>query len=106
MKVYSHARQFPHLAGKTDAEIRLIARRAIGKRPGLALLMRARNVAIILGMIMGGALLRRHGDLSKGAILMVIGGAGFLLTLCWNFVGVNKVLYKLTEREVAENPAG
>ena len=67
--------------------------------------MRIRDVVIIFGMTTAGVLLGRLSDLSIGAILLLLGIAGSLLILCWNLVWVNQVLYKLTEHEIAENPA-
>jgi hypothetical protein len=106
MTVYTSARQFPHLAGKTDAEIRQLARRAMDRHPGLIRAMRFRDVAIIFGMTTAGVLLGRFSDLSIGAILLLLGAAGSLLIVGWNLIWVNQVLYKLTEREGAEQPVG
>ncbi len=104
MAIYTHARQFPHLAGKTDPEIRVLARRAMGKHPALILVKRLRDVAIILAMIIANTLLRRFSGLHIGAILMLIGGVGSAVIICWNLVWLNRVMYRLTKREVAEAP--
>jgi hypothetical protein len=106
MTIYTHARQFPHLDGKTDAEIRLLARRAMDKHPGLIRAMRFRDVVIIFGMTTAGVLLGRLTDLSIGAVLLLLGAAGSLLILCWNLIWVNQVLYQLTKHEGAEQPVG
>ncbi|HEX4145741.1 MAG TPA: hypothetical protein VHY91_19705 [Pirellulales bacterium] len=105
MPIYTNARQFPHLAGKSDAEIRRLARQALEKHPGLIRAMRLRDVIIIFGMTTAGVLLGRLSSLGIGAILMLLGAAGSLFILCWNLVWVNQVLYKLTQHEAADAAA-
>jgi hypothetical protein len=95
--IYTHARQFPHLTGKPDAEIRSIAQAAMRQRPRLLLILRLRNTLIVVGMVVGGVLLARSSTLSSGAILMLIGGAGTAIILVWNLVWVNTVLFSVTK---------
>jgi hypothetical protein len=61
--VYTHARQFPHLAGLNDQQIRALARNAMSKRPGYVRLVRAKNAVVIGGMGVGAiALIRWQGS--------------------------------------------
>jgi hypothetical protein len=105
MTIYVHARQFPHLAGKAEREIRILARRAMDKHPRLIRTMRLRNAAIMLGMTIAGVLLGRRSDLTIGAILVLLGAVGSVVILCWNLVWLNTVVYKLTAREITEDLA-
>ena len=95
--IYTHARQFPHLAGKPDSEIRCIARAGLQQHPRLLLTMRLRNMLIVSGMAIGGVFLARSATLSLGAILMLVGGVGTAIILCWNLVWVNTVLFRVTQ---------
>jgi hypothetical protein len=112
MPVYTHARQFPHLAGMADADIRELARRAMGRRPDLARIMRLRNVAVVGGMVAAAALLGRGGGPGVGGAMQRVGGAMMVAGACataalllWNLVWVNTVLFRLTRDEVERRRA-
>ena len=100
--VYTHARQFPHLAGKSDAEIRLLVHKGMLNRPGLARTMRIRNLAVLCSMLIAGIFLGRLTSLGAGAIMMVVGGVATAFALCWNLVWVNTVVYKLSQQEICD----
>lgn len=97
--MYMHARQFPHLQGKTDQEIRLIVFQGLEKRPKYRSLMRARNVIVILVMVIGPAALV-SGGLKLGLSMMIVGGLATALVLVWNLVWLNTILFRLTEEEL------
>jgi hypothetical protein len=97
-RLYTHARQFPHLDGLSDPEIRAIARRAMDRHPKLRMIMRTRNV-VVLGSIaatISAALLFRR---NLGLAMMVSGALGTLALLAWNVVWVNTVLFRITKEE-------
>jgi hypothetical protein len=55
-RIYTQARQFPHLAGKTDAEVIAIYAAALRKRPRYVALRAARDIVLLLigiGVIVG-----------------------------------------------------
>jgi hypothetical protein len=99
--MYTHARQFPHLAGMTDEEIRELARRSMDKRPDLVRMMKFRNVLIILGMVIAAALLARFTDYQISSIFMIVGAVSTVATLTWNMVWVNIGLFRTTRDEIA-----
>ena len=102
--MYTHARQFPHLEGMDDARIRQVVGRAMSRRPGLVRMQRRRSAAIMIGMVLATTLLARLSSLNLGLILCLVGGAGTVLTLCWNLVWVNTVLYRVTREEIEQRP--
>lgn len=107
MPLYMHARQFPHLAGLSDAHIRAVARRAMSRRPDLRRLVRVRNAVVLAGMVAAMLLLGRGSEPGVGGAMqgvgfaMMLAGAGATaVVLVWNLVWVNTVLYQLTRDEV------
>jgi hypothetical protein len=98
--MYTHARQFPHLAGLDDARIREVVIRGMGRRPDLVRIHRLRNAAVVIGMVIATALLARLSSLELGMILVLVGAAATAIVLSWNLVWVNTVLYRVTLEEV------
>jgi hypothetical protein len=98
--MYTHARQFPHLAGLDDVRVREIAARGMSRRPDLVRIHRLRSVALMTGMIAAMALLSYFSSLKLGLILMLVGGIATAFLLCWNLVWVNTVLYRVTRDEI------
>jgi hypothetical protein len=98
--MYTHARQFPHLADMSDAQIREIVRRGMGRRLGLARMMRLRNSVAMIGMVLAAAGLARFSAIDLGLIFMLVGGIATAVILAWNLVWVNTVLFHLTREEV------
>ena len=106
--MYLHARQFPHLAGMQDSEIRTIARRAMSRHPNLIRIMRFRNLAVLVGMFLAIAIIAGStgdaftGDslVRVGFSLMIVGAVFTLLLLVWNLVWVNTVIFRITREEV------
>lgn len=109
--MYFHARQFPHLAGKSDAEIYDIAQRAMRRNPGLGRAMRIRNLAIYFGIVAAGAWLFSYSNWSMGGSSMVNLGVGLIIVgvsvtaivLAWNLVWLNTVVFRITRDEVEAN---
>src|SRR4051812_45689886 len=107
--MYTHARQFPHLSGLSDDEIRAIAGRAFVRHPYYARLRRVRNRLLIvaIGVTVAAWVYwsgeRRIGELmmTVGTGMMAAGGAAFVFVLVWNLIWVNTVLYRLTDEEVS-----
>ena len=97
--MYTHARQFPHLAGLTDDEIRLVARRAMSRHAHYVTIMRCRNAAVLLGMSAVIMLLVSRFGMRLGLAMMIGGGAATVLLLLWNVVWVNTVLFRITRAE-------
>jgi hypothetical protein len=107
--MYTHCRQFPHLVGRSDGDIRSLVRNGMAKRPHLIRIMRVRNIAVLLCMIAIAAVLVwvRPFDPDStatltGATLIISGGVGTVLLLIWNLIWVNTVLWKLTLEETKE----
>jgi hypothetical protein len=107
MPLYVHARQFPHLAGRSDPAIRTLARRAMARRPWMLWVLRLRNVSVFAGMIAAIMLLRWSGRPGGGGVMqgfgfaMMAAGAGATaFVLFWNLVWINTVLYRVTQDEV------
>jgi hypothetical protein len=98
--MFTHARQFPHLAGKTDDEIRALARRCMDKNPRLRSILRARNRVMFLAMGVAILALITVGGWKLGQSMLVAGAVATAFVLIWNTVWVNTVLYKITEEEV------
>ena len=98
--MYTHARQFPHLAGRSDDEIRAVARRAYAREPRWARLMRMRNVVLLVAMFSAILGMSRTG-FDPGLSMMLGGGVATMLILLWNVIWVNKVLFLLTNDQVA-----
>ena len=95
--MYTHARQFPHLAGQDDGAIRSLARRGLDRRPVLRWVLRGRIVAAL-----GAALLAVAGSEAVGPRAMMVGGGTALAVLLgWNLVWVNTVLFRVTRAEVS-----
>ena len=99
--MYFHARQFPHFNGRSDEEIRAVARRAMQRHPRTIRLMNVRNAAVLLGMPAAAFLLRWLTSWNTGIVLMIVGGIATAAVLLWNLVWVNTVLFRLTQEEVA-----
>jgi hypothetical protein len=95
--MYTHARQFPHLAGKTDDEIRSLVRNALTSRPNLLRIMRIRNRAVLGGMLVGAIALKELASLELGTALMIVGGTATAFLICWNLAWVNTVLFRITQ---------
>lgn len=99
--MYTHARQFPHLAGKTDEQIRALVSQGMLKRPKYITVMRARNralFAVMLGAVIG---LVRMGNWRWGAALMLVGAVATFVVLLWNLVWVNVVVFKITKEDTS-----
>jgi len=96
--IYSHARQFPHLTGMADPEIKLLVRGAMADQARYRRLWRMRNLAMLVGMLSGGVALIRVLKLDPGLAMMIVGGLGTLFLLGWNFIWVNTVLFRVTRQ--------
>ncbi len=116
--LFTHARQFPHLAGRGDGEIRGLVRRGMDRCPALRRVLRLRNVAVLstLGIAVLYALPRspqvgdavQPGDALRdiGRLLMICGGAATAIVLLWNLIWVNTVLFRLTQIEAGRESDG
>ena len=108
--MYTHARQFPHLAGMSDTEIRQLAGRALGRRPNLIRIKRIRDAVVIGAMTLGAIEMKKSG-MGLGPALMIAGGIGgiggiaTLVLVAWNVVWLNTVLFRLTKDERQRSPA-
>ena len=107
MPLYTHARQFPHLAGRSDPAIRTLARRAMARRPWVVWVVRLRNAAVVAGMIAAMMLLGWSGRPGVGGVMqgfelamMTVGAGATAFVLFWNVVWINTVLYRVTQDEV------
>ncbi len=98
--MYTHARQFPHLAGMDDRQIREVAREAMAKRPLYQLMMRLRNVVVLASMGVAVLVLVWFAEYSLGSALLMVGAIGTAATLIWNLVSVNTVLFRITYEEL------
>ena len=98
--MYTHARQFPHLAGLDDARIREVVLRGRGRRPGLVRIHRLFRAAVMIGMVLATALLARLSSLELGMILLLVGAVATAIVLSWNLVWVHTILYRVTLEEV------
>ncbi len=105
--MYTHCRQFPHLSGRSDQEIRALVGNGMRKRPHLIRIMKIRNLAVLAGMIVTATLLWRRGGpgtgnamMKLGLVLSICGIAATALILLWNLVWVNTVLWKVTTEEI------
>lgn len=98
--MYTHCRQFPHLQGRSDAEILGIVRQALDRRPLCRIAIRVRNFAV-LGLLLLVLFLNRHAEYRQlGLSLMLAGVATTLFVLAWNLAWVNLVLFNLTKQEI------
>ena len=92
----THARQFPHLAGREDEEIRSLVRRGLDRRPALRWPYRIRIAAALAAALLAVAVFE-----AVGPRAMMIGGAAALtVLLCWNLVWLNTVVWRVTRAEV------
>lgn len=98
--MYTHARQFPHLNGLSDHEIRKLAHSAMIRHPNLIRMMRFRNAALYLSMIVAAALLGRYSNMGLGIVLVSVGLAATAFVLLWNLIWLNFVLFRITRDEV------
>lgn len=109
--MYTHARQFPHLAGMKDSEIRAIASRAMNRHPRLLRVMKIRNRVVLLGLFVAMAAIAgfsdlrwNNGSLTRSSIaLMAVGGAFSAILLVWNLIWVNTVIFRITREEVSRS---
>jgi hypothetical protein len=99
--MYLSARQFPHLKGKSDEEIRELMRRGMERRPGLTRLLRAARGLVLAGMAVSIALIEWLAKPRMGFSLLVSGAGATLLLLVINFVWLNWGLFPLTKEEAA-----
>jgi hypothetical protein len=97
--MYLHARQFPHLQGKTDSEIRLLMFQGLEREPKYRTIRRLRTVVVLLGMVAGVAVLVSVG-VRIGLSLMIVGGVATAVVLLFNLVWVNTVVFRLTQEEL------
>jgi hypothetical protein len=97
--MYTHARQFPHLAGMTDSDVRELVRRAMRRRPRSIRALRVRNAIIYAGMVAAAGFLAPRAGMGVGAALIVVGTAGTLAIIAWNLFWVNTVLFRVTKEE-------
>jgi hypothetical protein len=95
-----------------DADIRVLARRAMARRPDLVRVVRLRNAIVFVGIVAVAALLGRGGGpgiggamRAAGKAMMVAGLGGTAALLVWNLVWVNTVLFRLTRDEVERGRA-
>jgi hypothetical protein len=95
--MYTHCRQFPHLQGLPDAEIRQRVSKALVERPHLLRVMRYRNRLQIVAMALGAYLLYDPQRSNLGFTLMLIGGIAFIFILLWNVVWLNRILFRITQ---------
>jgi hypothetical protein len=95
--MYTNCRQFPHLQGLSDDEIRQRVRRALVDQPHLLRVMRYRNRLLIVAMALGAYLLYDPQRSNLGFTLMVIGGTAFMFILLWNVVWLNRILFRITQ---------
>ena len=95
--MYTHCRQFPHLQGLSDAEIRQRVNKALAERPHLIRLMRYRNRILVVAMALAAYLLYDPQRSNLGFTLMVIGGTAFTFILLWNVVWLNRILFRATQ---------
>jgi hypothetical protein len=102
--MYTHARQFPHLAGKSDDEIRAIARRAMARNPRLRSIAVWRNRVVFSGMAAAIILLVLGAGWKLSRSMMWTGGVATALVLIWNVVWVNTVLFRITKEELSPGP--
>jgi len=86
-----------------DEQIRALTRQAMAKRPNYARVMRARNAAVILGMLLGPMILIQIANLRLGTALVIAGAVGTLVLLLWNMIWVNTVLFRITREEVGDS---
>ena len=98
--MYTHARQFPHLAGLNDQQIRALARNAMAKRPRYALIIRLRNAVVIASMLLATAALNKLAGTSIGLSLMIVGAICTAFVMAWNLVWVNTVMWRITREEM------
>src|SRR5262245_13856897 len=98
--MYTHARQFPHVAGLRDDKIRGVARRAMQRHPHYRRTIRARNIVVLLAMALGTGLLNAIAGMQVGLALMIVGAAATVFVLVWNLVWVNTVLFRITQEEM------
>jgi hypothetical protein len=101
--MYTRARQFPHLSGLSDVEIRRIAVRAMQRHPRYVAIMRTRNIVVSLGAGIAVGLLMALNLASLGAALMIVGAISSAFVLLWNLVWINTVIYRITREEI-ESP--
>ncbi len=99
--MYTHARQFPHLQGMSDDTIRALVHSGMAKRPTLLAVMRIRNFAVASAMAVAILGLKYSAGWSAGAAMTAAGLAATVFLLAWNFVWINRVVYKLTQEEVS-----
>jgi hypothetical protein len=103
--MYTHARQFPHLTGKSDEEIRAIYGRALAKRPIYRSLWLARNLILFFVIVpIEIAALYKLAGLRLSTAFFVAGSTALLLGIAWNIVWVNMVTYRITRDVVSESP--
>ena len=97
--MYTHARQFPHFAGMSDAEIRAIAKRAVAKNPGCRFLRKLQILiaAILLSGTIGLSLMF---GAEIGIAFVLAGFFSTIFIVGWNFVWVNTTLFRITREEV------
>ncbi len=94
--MYTHCRQFPHFARRTDDEIREAVRAALTARPMLVMARRG-GTALILAAMMLLLVAYNDGDRpSLGRTLMIAGAAGLFATLAFNLAWINLVLWRIT----------
>jgi len=96
--MYTHARQFPHLAGMSDPDIRELARRAMSRRPNLIRIWRIRTVVVLIAMA-AGAVAMKWAGMRLGTALMVAGGTATAALVAWNAVWLNTILFRVTNEE-------
>ena len=105
--MHTSCKQFPHLRGLSDAEIRNRVSAALAARSGLVWIYRISGFLVIFAILATGYLIFRslhvpgnvlsNGQL--GYIMMVSGGIGFSLALVRRLLWINLVLYPLTDRK-------
>ena len=96
--MYTHCRQFPHLQGRNDDEIRAIIRYSLDKRPAYRFAMRARNVVVLATLVGVFAAYLDAPPPQLGRALILAGVIATAVVLAWNVLWVNLVLFKLTEQ--------
>jgi hypothetical protein len=100
MPLYFHARQFPHLAGKTDAEIKQLVTESLAKRPSVLSVARGKYPVFLAALVIVAAFMVLVRGWQVGPALMGAATSVFLLLLVWGYCWVNIVLFRITQEDL------
>jgi hypothetical protein len=99
--MYTHARQFPHLAGRSNEEVVAIYRRALKKRPKYWSLWILHYVVIFFAIVpLEIVALQKLAGIRLNNAYIIAGVSILLMGFSWNAVWVNTVAFKITKEEV------